>query len=189
MVCSPGYFLFYFFYKWADTLRKKSSRYHIVGLRPSYSYMHSRAIQWNRLPMLQYWANLVKVGMYISVHETLKTYGFPIQICDRIWENRMRFFLKIEVDVWLISPTIELTRIQVLDRSHVLLWSYRALRSRHTPNNQEITHCFARVWYFRILCVYWKWIKWTWVEPFKMNTKIERRSNFDLDNKSRFFDT
>ena len=35
--------------------------------------------------------------------------------------------------------------------------------------------------------VYRKSIKWTWVEPFEMNVKIERGSNFDLDNESRFF--
>ena len=39
----------------------------------------------------------------------------------------MRFFPKIKFDVWLISPTIELTRVQVLDRSRASLWSYRAL--------------------------------------------------------------
>ena len=50
----------------------------------------------------------------------------------------MQFFPKIEF-VWLINPTIELTRVQVLDRSHASLWSYRALRLHHTINNCEIT--------------------------------------------------
>ena len=40
---------------------------------------------------------------------------------------RMRFFRKIEFDVWLISPTIELTCVQVLDRLCASLLSYRAL--------------------------------------------------------------
>ena len=39
----------------------------------------------------------------------------------------MRFFPQIEFDLCLISPTIELTRVQVLDRSRPSLWSYRAL--------------------------------------------------------------
>ena len=37
------------------------------------------------------------------------------------------FFLKIEFDVWLLSSTIEVTRVQVLDRSLSLLWRYSAL--------------------------------------------------------------
>ena len=40
---------------------------------------------------------------------------------------RVRFFLKIEFYVRLISPTIELTHVQVPDQSCTLLWSYRAL--------------------------------------------------------------
>ena len=40
---------------------------------------------------------------------------------------RMGFFLKIAFDVWLISPTIELTRVQVPDRSRASLRSYSAL--------------------------------------------------------------
>ena len=37
--------------------------------------------------------------------------------------------------------------------------------------------------------VYRKSIKWTWVEPFEMNAKIDRESNFALDIESRrFFD-
>ena len=40
---------------------------------------------------------------------------------------RMGFFQKIEFDAWLISSTIELTRVQVLGRSHASLWRYSAL--------------------------------------------------------------
>ena len=40
---------------------------------------------------------------------------------------RMQIFPNILFDIWLISPTIELTRIQVLDRLHASLWCYRAL--------------------------------------------------------------
>ena len=39
----------------------------------------------------------------------------------------MGFFLKIELDAWLISSTIELTRVQVLGRSRASLWRYSAL--------------------------------------------------------------
>ena len=40
---------------------------------------------------------------------------------------RMGFFQKNEFDAWLISSTIELTRVQVLGRSRALLWRYSAL--------------------------------------------------------------
>ena len=49
------------------------------------------------------------------------------------------------------------------------------LRSRHTPNNREIMvqrRCYAHVWRFRILRVNQKSIKWTWVEPSKINISI-----------------
>ena len=39
----------------------------------------------------------------------------------------MGFFQKIEFDAWLISSTIELTRVQVLGRSCAWLWRYSAL--------------------------------------------------------------
>jgi hypothetical protein len=52
----------------------------------------------------------------------------------------MGFFQKIEFDAWLISSTIELTRVQVLDRSLASLWSYSALFAiAPHPNNREIT--------------------------------------------------
>ena len=35
---------------------------------------------------------------------------------------RNEIFLKVEFDVWLISSTIELTRVQVLVRLHASLW-------------------------------------------------------------------
>ena len=40
---------------------------------------------------------------------------------------RMGFFQKIEFDAWLISSTIELTRVQVLGRSRTSLLRYSAL--------------------------------------------------------------
>ena len=64
------------------------------------------------------------------------------------------------------------------------------LRSRHTPNNREITvqrRCYACAWRFRILRVTRKSIKWTWAEPFEMNVKIEQELNFVVDNDSRLF--
>ena len=33
-----------------------------------------------------------------------------------------------------------------------------------------------------------KSIKWTWVEPFEMNTKVKLVSNFVVNNESHFFD-
>ena len=33
----------------------------------------------------------------------------------------------------------------------------------------------------------WKSIKWTWVEPFEMNVKIEKELNFVVDNDSQLF--
>ena len=92
------------------------------------------------------------------------------------------FSMKIEFDADLISSTIELTRVQVSDQSRASLWSYSALFVI-APHPQQLRNygprrCYARVWRFRILCIYWKSIKWTWVEPFEMNAKIERGSNF-----------
>ena len=40
---------------------------------------------------------------------------------------RMGFFQKIEFDAWLISSSIELTRVQVLGRSRASLLRYSAL--------------------------------------------------------------
>ena len=34
-----------------------------------------------------------------------------------------------------------------------------------------------------------KSIKWTWVEPFEMNVKIEQELNFVVDNSRLFLDT
>ena len=41
--------------------------------------------------------------------------------------RHMRFFVKVEFDASMISSTIELTRVQVLDRSCASLWRYSAL--------------------------------------------------------------
>ena len=65
-----------------------------------------------------------------------------------------------------------------------------SLRSRHTPNDREITvyrRCYARVWRFCMLRVTQKSIKWTWAESFEMNVKIEQELNFVVDNDSRLF--
>ena len=63
---------------------------------------------------------LVQIGVYVT--------GFGKTLC-------MGFFLKIEFDVWLISSTIELTRVQVLGRSRASLWRYSALFAI-TPHTQ-----------------------------------------------------
>ena len=39
----------------------------------------------------------------------------------------MGFFQKIEFDAWLISSSIELTRVEVLGQSRASLWRYSAL--------------------------------------------------------------
>ena len=53
-----------------------------------------------------------------------------------IWDRGMGFFLKIEFDAWLISSTMELTRVQILGRLRASLWDAAlCLRLRHTPNN------------------------------------------------------
>ena len=41
--------------------------------------------------------------------------------------RHMGFFVKVEFDASMISSTIELTRVQVLDRSCASLWRYSAL--------------------------------------------------------------
>ena len=64
------------------------------------------------------------------------------------------------------------------------------LQSCHTPDNREITvqrHCYARIRHLRILCEIRKSIKWTGVEPFEMNVKIEQELNLAVDNDSRLF--
>ena len=110
-------------------------------------------------------------------------------VYEKIWH--IGYFVKAEFDVWLISPIIELTHVQVSDRLCASFWRYSALFAmRHTPNNQEITvqrHCYAHVWRFRILCVNQKSIKWPWAEPFEMNVKIEQRSDFVVDNSRQLF--
>ena len=56
-----------------------------------------------------------------------------------------------------------------------------------TPsNNRELRSkgVAMHTWRFRILRVYQKSIKWTWVELFETNIKIERGSSVDLDNES-----
>ena len=105
--------------------------------------------------------------------------------------RHMGFFVKVEFDASMISSTLELTRVQVLDQSCAS--TALCLRSRHTLNNGEITvqrRCYARVWRFRILRlrVARKSIKWTSAEPFEMNVKIEQELNIVVDNSRLFLD-
>ena len=113
--------------------------------------------------LLRRMIDLSKRQVHMDGHLWLNVTGFGKTL-------RMGFFLKFEFDAWLISSIIELIRIQVLGRSHALLWRYSALF--HTPNNYM--KLYARVWRFRILRVTQKSIKWTWAEPFEMNVKIEQ---------------
>ena len=46
---------------------------------------------------------------------------------------------------------------------------------------------YVRVKCFHILHANQKSIKWTWVEPFKMNAKVKLISNVIVDNESCFF--
>ena len=101
----------------------------------------------------------------------------------------MGFFVKIEFDLWMISYTIDTFKFQI-DCALCCGDTALCLRSRHTPNNREITvqrRCYVRVWHFRILHVNWKSIKWLWVGPFKMNVKIEQGSDFVTDNGHQLF--
>ena len=75
---------------------------------------------------------------------------------------------------------------------HSVVEMQRFVCDRATPpNNREITvqrRCYARVWCFHILRVTRKSIKWTWVEPFEMNVKIEQGLNFVVDDSRLFID-
>ena len=84
--------------------------------------------------------------------------------------------MKVELYVWLISSTIELTCVQVSDCVLCCGDAALCLRSRHTPNNR-----------LRILSMTRKSIKRTWAEPFEMNVKVEEELNFIVDNDSRLF--
>ena len=69
----------------------------------------------------------VYVCMY-PLHQSRYVTGFGKTL-------RMGFFQKIEFDAWLISSSIEITRVQVLGQSRASLLRYSALRS---PTNREI---------------------------------------------------
>ena len=45
-----------------------------------------------------------------------------VTVNEKIWH--MAFSVKVEFDVWLISSTIELTRVQVLEPLCASLWRY-----------------------------------------------------------------
>jgi hypothetical protein len=70
-----------------------------------------------------------------SLFDTLLSAPFIYAKCTRtllyvtVYEKtrHMGFFEKFEFDASLISPTLGLTRVQVLDRSRASLWSYCAL--------------------------------------------------------------
>ena len=72
-----------------------------------------------------------------------------------IWD----FFVNVELCVWLISSTIELPRVQVSDQLCASLWRYSALVAIAAHSQIEKLQ---------------KSIKWTWVERFEMNVKIEQ---------------
>ena len=119
-------------------------------------------------------------------HRTLIVTRFGKNVC-------MRFFLKIEFDVWLISSAIELNRVQVLGWLHASLWRYGDLFVI-VPNPQSLRNyglkallCTPRVWRFYTLRVNQKSIKWPWAGTFEMNVKIEQGLNFVIQNDSQLF--
>ena len=61
-----------------------------------------------------------KISHYTVIQLLIIVTGFGKTLC-------MGFFQKIEFDAWLISSTIELTRVQFLGRSCAWLWRYSAL--------------------------------------------------------------
>ena len=84
--------------------------------------------------------------------------------------------MKVEFDASMISCTIKLTRVQVLDRSCTSFWIYSALFT------------IKQLYRLRILCMTPKSIKWTCAEPFKMNVEIEQELNFVGDDSRLFLD-
>jgi hypothetical protein len=84
---------------------------------------------------------LAYFGLYIAIRHqkwqlrtaSLKLMAAVFEALDRpivtVYEKtqHMGFFEIFEFDASLISSTLELTRVQVLDRSRASLWSYSAL--------------------------------------------------------------
>ena len=79
-----------------------------------------------------------------------------------------------------MSSAIELTCIQVLDRLRTSLRNYSdlfAITSYPPIINKLWPKCIA--YGICILQLYWKSIKWPWVEPFEMNANGQARVHLE----------
>ena len=88
------------------------------------------------MSFFQQFIQIIHIVLQLQIEEIIPV---SYQNCDRIWENPpYANFFEIEFDVWLISSTIELSRVQVSDQLCTLLWSYSALFAI-APHPQYIT--------------------------------------------------
>jgi hypothetical protein len=67
------------------------------------------------------------------VHTVRIWCGRPCYVTVSDKTQHMGFFVKFEFDASLISSTLELTRVQVLDRLRASLWSYSSVVPRPHP--------------------------------------------------------
>ena len=104
----------------------------------------------------------------------------------------MGLFVKVEFDASMISSTIELTRVQVLDIMHFVVEIQRFVCDHAKPPIIEklrskgvAMHVYGVSAYYPTVTQ--KSIKWTWAEPFEMNVNIEKKLNFVVDNDRLLF--
>ena len=111
---------------------------------------------------VQNWVDLCKLTVSLEKESYTISRKKNIANYDRLREIRHIFSVKIYFDASLITPTLELTHLQVWGRSLASL--RRCSRSRYTHRNS----IWRRTYVNRIS------MKWTWKEQFKMNLKNER---------------
>ena len=75
-------------------------------------------------------------------------------------------------------------RANLLPTDRALRFGARALCDRATPTMNEKLRSKGVAMH----AIAFPYTKWTWVELFEMNAKVELVSNFVVDNESRFFD-
>ena len=94
---------------------------------------------------------------------------------------------------WIMTQE-DLNLMYESKKENILLWADARVQCPNTNGSssrgqkrkaadlfREVTvqrHCYACVWYFCILRVNRKSIKWTWAEPFEMNVKDRARVKF-----------
>ena len=105
----------------------KAVKIHHVGLCSMlYSKCHNQLLTLNNSDTgskhdRAFHCDVIHLGFVACMH-------YDNYMCDRTWENPpYAIFPKIKFVVWLISPTIDLTRVQVLHRSRASLLRYKAL--------------------------------------------------------------